>query len=426
MDKIDNNFYVIGSGISGLSISKMLFDGGYEVLTFEKESKIGGLVKCDSINGNLFHRVGGHVFNSKNQLVLDWFWRHFDKSKEFLAAKRNAKILLANNLIGYPIENFLFQLDTNTSESIIEELLVLNNAEGNKSSSNFEEFLLNHFGETLYETYFKPYNAKIWNFDLKKIPLEWLEGKLPMPNIGQIFKNNIIRNEEKDMVHSTFWYPRKGGSQFIANRIAEKLNIRINASLNKIDLHNRSITINNEEFQFGKLIYTGDIRKLSNIIGNQDPKLFSLLRQAGSLVSNGTSNVLCECDKSDLSWLYLPEKNIKAHRIIYTGNFSPDNNSSNDRITCTVEFSGKLSQNDMIFELSKLPGNLVPISFNFEPNSYVIQTENSRKLVTAIKTKLLKYNVFLLGRFAEWEYYNMDVCIEASMKLYKELVGQYE
>lgn len=426
MDKNTKNFLVVGTGISGLSISKMLFDGGYNVSTIEKESKIGGLVKCDTLNGNLFHRVGGHVFNSKSQLVLDWFWQHFDKEKEFLAAKRNAKILLANNLIGYPIENYLFQLDSNTCESVIQELLLLNNSVHNETSSNFEEFLLNHFGETLYKTYFKPYNSKIWNFDLKKIPLEWLDGKLPMPNISQIFKNNIIRDEEKDMVHSTFWYPKKGGSQFIADRIAEQLNIRANASLKKIDLINRLVNVNNEDFKYGTLIYTGDIRKLLSLLGNQDAYLYTLLQHAESLASNGTSNVLCECDKTDLSWLYLPENDIKAHRIIYTGNFSPENNSSNERITCTVEFSGKLSENEMVLELSKLPGNLIPLSFNFEPNSYVIQTENSRKLVSAIKEKLMYYDVYLLGRFAEWEYYNMDVCIESSIKLYKELVDKYE
>jgi UDP-galactopyranose mutase len=46
------------------------------------------------VNGNLFHLVGGHVFNSKNETVLEWFWRFFDKDKEFVKASRNAKIFL--------------------------------------------------------------------------------------------------------------------------------------------------------------------------------------------------------------------------------------------------------------------------------------------------------------------------------------------
>ncbi|MEJ7682717.1 MAG: hypothetical protein WKG06_33635 [Segetibacter sp.] len=33
----------------------------------------------------------------------------------------------------------------------------------------------------LYQLYFGPYNSKIWNTDISKVPLEWLDGKLPMP-----------------------------------------------------------------------------------------------------------------------------------------------------------------------------------------------------------------------------------------------------
>jgi protoporphyrinogen oxidase len=100
---------VIGSGISGLSIGNMLSEQ-YNVKVLEKSDKIGGLIKCDRISGNLFHRVGGHVFNSKDQSVLDWFWKHFDRDNEFLQAVRNAKILMNGRLIGYPIENYLYQL----------------------------------------------------------------------------------------------------------------------------------------------------------------------------------------------------------------------------------------------------------------------------------------------------------------------------
>ena len=73
---------VIGTGISGLSVANMLNDN-HEVMVYEKTSKIGGLIKCTREDGVLFHRVGGHVFNSKNQEVLDWFWQYFDRDKEF-------------------------------------------------------------------------------------------------------------------------------------------------------------------------------------------------------------------------------------------------------------------------------------------------------------------------------------------------------
>ena len=86
-------------------------------------------------------------------------------------------------------------------------------------------------------------------------------------------------------------------------------------------------------------------------------------------------------------------------------------------MTCTVEFSGILSENEMRAELKKLPFDLRPISFNNEPNSYVIQENQTRNNIKYLKTSLESYNFFLLGRFAEWEYYNMDKAIEAAMEL---------
>jgi len=113
---------VIGSGISGLSITRMLAHQ-YEVKVIERSPSIGGLIKCERINGNLFHRVGGHVFNSKNADVIKWFWDHFDKETEFLEAIRNAKILFNDKLIGYPIENFLHQLPPDLVKQIVKDLL---------------------------------------------------------------------------------------------------------------------------------------------------------------------------------------------------------------------------------------------------------------------------------------------------------------
>ncbi|MCB0502412.1 MAG: NAD(P)-binding protein, partial [Bacteroidetes bacterium] len=173
---------VIGSGISGLSVANMLNDK-HQVVVFEKTKTIGGLIKCTREEGNLFHRVGGHVFNSKNQKVLDWFWQHFDRDLEFLKATRNAKIFMNEMYFGYPLENYIYKLPSDVISNIIDDLMV---QDKDVEYSNFAEFLEGNFGPTLYHLYFKPYNEKIWNTDLTKVPLDWLEGKLPMPNVKEI------------------------------------------------------------------------------------------------------------------------------------------------------------------------------------------------------------------------------------------------
>ena len=84
---------IIGAGISGLSVAHFLSDR-YDITVFEKENRAGGLIRCLRVNGNLFHICGGHVFNSKRQDVLDWFWSKFIQSEEFSKADRNSCVFM--------------------------------------------------------------------------------------------------------------------------------------------------------------------------------------------------------------------------------------------------------------------------------------------------------------------------------------------
>lgn len=413
---------IIGSGISGLSVARMLQDAGHEVVIFEKNDKEGGLIKCARIDDSLFHLVGGHVFNSRNERVLDWFWSHFDREKEFVKARRNAKVFYGGKLIGYPIENYLYLLDKSLVQQIVGELLELQKkpAKAPLEYPDFETFLRNNFGDTLYTIYFGPYNQKIWQTDLSTVSMAWLEGKLPMPNYKDVLLSNIVREEEKGMVHAHFYYPKEDGSQFIVNRLKKGITIRTNELVNDFESNGGQYIVQGEK-GFDRIIYCGDVRRLPlycQQLLEANGVDFAYIQQ---LKSNGTSNLFCETDDTDISWLYIPEGFTKAHRIIYTGNFSDSNNRGSERKTCVVEFSGKVEYETMEQEIKKLPGNLKPLSWNYEPSSYVVQDIKTRPAIAAAKATMEKKGIYLLGRFAEWEYYNMDKCIEAAFDIVARL-----
>lgn len=410
---------IIGAGISGLSAGQIL-GKEHEVELFDRASKPGGLVKCDRVNDNLFHRVGGHVFNSRNSDVLDWFWDFFDRDTEFIKARRNARILLYGKLIGYPIENYLHQLEKPLVSRILDDFISPNYQPRDPFTyADFGEFLKGNFGYTLYELYFKPYNEKIWNTDLSNIPLHWLEGKLPMPNLKEMLLSNIVVEEESDMVHSTFYYAKENGSQFIADRLAEGLTIHLNTEISSIEKRSGKLWVN-ETGPFDRVVYTGDVRRINRVFP-QFSASGQLTDALSQLPSNGTSNLFCETDPGDISWLYLPDSSCKAHRIIYTGTFAESNNRGSERQTCVVEFSGNHSFEAMCEEVKGLPGNLKPLAFNQEPNSYILHSHESKALIDEARSELKKDGIHLLGRFAEWEYYNMDKAIEAAMQLAREL-----
>lgn len=403
-------YIVIGAGVSGLSVARMLSEAGCEIVVYEKEDKPGGLIRCDRVEGALYHRVGGHVFNSKSQEVLAWFWSHVSQS-EFHKTERNAAIAMPDSTcVGYPIENHLYQLPESTCAAVIDDLLNIFSKQTDEPRRNFDEFLRGRFGQTLYDLYFAPYNRKIWRCALTDVPLEWLDGKLPMPTVREILLANIGQVQEQNMVHSSFWYPLRGGSQYIADSLARGLNIRYNLPARSISRTQNGWCVNEEEAD--GIIFCGNVKSLPTLLRGSDTDFSGV----DSLEAHGTTSVLCRISPNPYSWIYLPDKAHEAHRIIMTGNFAESNNPPNTT-TAVIEFSAKLSAEEIRHQLACISYNPQYISHTYTPYTYPLQQYNTRHIIRSLKNRLEPQRFYLLGRFAEWEYYNMDAAIESSMKL---------
>jgi len=136
---------------------------------------------------------------------------------------------------------------------------------------------------------------------------------------------------------------------------------------------------------------------------------------------HGTTSVLCEIDKNPYSWIYLPIPDYQSHRIICTGNFANSNNA-NDITSATIEFTDYISQEDIIFNLKKIPYNPKYIEHRFTEYTYPIQNVKTRRLIDDLKSILEPNEIYLLGRFAEWEYYNIDAAMGAAIDLSHKLL----
>lgn len=407
---------IIGAGISGLTMANLLKEKN-TVVVFEADSKPGGLIKCDVVNGSLYHKIGGHVFNTKRQDVLDWFWNIFEKENEFTKAIRNATVSMPDEkMIPYPIENHMYLFDEYVQKAFVKDLVDIAKINEN-DPKNFEEFLRGRFGDTLYNLYFKPYNYKIWRKDLAKVPLTWLEGKLPMPTVEEMIYNNINHVEENSFVHSSFYYAKKGGSQFLVDKISEDLDIRVNSPINEIKKQDDKWIIYDEIFDM--VVFCGNIKKLTSIF-NKHIDIESFEQKITDLDSHGTTSVFCEIKPNPYSWIYMPSIDYEAHRIICTGNFAKSNNAEG-MMTGSIEFTDFISKDDILNNLKRIPFEPKYLAHHYEKYTYPIQNNDTRGFIKDLKLKLDESNVFLLGRFAEWEYYNMDAAIGAAIDLSKQL-----
>lgn len=420
-----NKVAIIGAGISGLTAAHFLKER-YEVTVFEKEEQAGGLIKCRRIENSLFHICGGHVFNSKRKDVLDWFWSKFIREEEFSKADRNSCVFMDEEpgVVPYPIENHMYLFNEKIQKSFYDDLDEIDKTKGLNAKitdyDSFGDFLRWRFGKTLYSLYFEPYNGKVWRRDLTSVPMSWMEGKLPMPTTQEMRDNNANKVEEKAFVHAVFWYEKINGSQYIADKLAGELNIKYNTNITSIQKVSDKWMICGEEFD--KVVFCGNIKDLNKIIEGVDISTFN--KQIEALEYHGTTAVFCEIDKNPYSWIYQPSRKHESHRIICTGNFSSTNNSSmlsEDRITATIEFTDSISKDNILENLKRIPLNPKYITHCYNEFSYPIQDSNTRYMIKELKSTLSPYGLYFTGRFADWEYYNMDMAIGAAMDLCKNI-----
>lgn len=417
---------VVGAGVSGLSVANILKDR-YNVTVFEKEDRPGGLIQCRRVNGNLFHTCGGHVFNSHRNDVLDWFWSKFDRGGCFLRTDRNSSVFLDKEpfAVPYPIENHVYLFDKETQNAFYKDLDEIDKVKGPKADfsdyDNFGDFLRWRFGKTLYDLYFEPYNKKVWRCDLSTVPMSWMKGKLPMPTTQDMRENNASRVKEKTFVHATFWYAKMNGSQFIADKLSEGLNIRYNTDITSIRKEGKLWLVCGELYD--KVVFCGNIKDMVKIIEGVD--FAAYIKQVEDLKFHGTTAVFCEIDANPFSWIYQPSRKHESHRIICTGNFARTNNDTssipNGRITATIEFTDGISKEEIIDNLLRMPLHPKYITHKYNKFTYPIQDVNTRNMIKALKETLAPFGLYFTGRFADWEYYNMDVAMGAAMDLCKSL-----
>lgn len=201
--------------------------------------------------------------------------------------------------------------------------------------------------------------------------------------------------------------------------MAEGLNVIYNSNINSIEKNGDKWVVCGKEFD--KVVYCGNIKDMIKVVKGIDFSKYEL--EVEALEYHGTTAVFCEIDKNPYSWIYQPSRQHESHRIICTGNFAESNNSDlpEGRITATVEFTDAISKEDILENLKKIPLHPKYLDHKFNQYTYPIQDANTRSMIKDLKKEVSKNNFFFTGRFADWEYYNMDVAIGAAKDLCETL-----
>ncbi|EAI7252305.1 nucleotidyl-sugar pyranose mutase [Campylobacter lari] len=407
---------VIGAGISGMSVARLLKDD-FEVEVLEKESVVGGIARTKEVNGIAYHVNGGHCFTTRYNEVKDFVFKNVLAEDQWNRYVKDAKILFKNYWISNPIENSVLEIDKfdpNLAFQITKEMFSASYEKGR----NLEEWFINHFGPTLAKEYFIPYNTKIWGIEPKNMDSIWTvddkQMKLPIPT-KENFYNSLVNGKGVDgMVEASgYYYPKTNNQNTFIEAIGKGVNILLEYPVKSIEKKFLKWIINGEK-EYDLIINTSPLDMLVDILSDVPNDIQKHFR---NLKFNRVSNVLCETDGSvDFTWAYIPDKDIGIHRTINIGTFFTPNKNY-----CLAERMGSHSIEYFEKEIKKLPYLKNIVGHNITEHAYILFDLNYKQSKEEAIKYLNSLNIISHGRFGEWEYYNMDVCMKRSLDLATKL-----
>jgi protoporphyrinogen oxidase len=429
---------ILGGGLSGLTLAHFFHKQGEKVIVLEAEPQIGGLCRSRTDRGFTFDTGGSHIIFSRDAEVLAFMRRMIEKNEQ--RNDRNTKIFYKGKYVKYPFENGLYELPEADRffciNSFIKNLIAVEKGDV-AQPENFREWIYYTFGAGIAECYMVPYNEKIWKYPSEKMSLHWVDGRIPRPPVEDIIKSAIGIETEGYTHQSVFSYPLDGGIEHLVTSIAEpvlpfiRTGFRV-TSLRKDD-QQWHISNGSETVIADRVICTIPVQHLLPCLDKVPEKV---TKACQDLVYNSLIciNIGIRGPLPPISWMYIPEKVLgKTNRLSFPSNFSrhaaPGGCSA---ILAEIthqpgdEVSGipdKELREEVLHMLESMkicsPEQVIFSSVERQPFAYVVYDLAYQKNIAAIREFCRSRDIPLVGRFAQFEYLNMDGCIRSVMDFVK-------
>jgi protoporphyrinogen oxidase len=420
---------ILGGGVSGIALAAHL---GSDLDILEKSARIGGLCATIVEDGFTFDAAGPHIMFSKNKEVLNLMISVLGDNVH--QNRRENRIYFKGSLVKYPFENDLAALPKEDNFDCIYNYIV--NPRANETPvTNLAQWSYVTFGAGISEKYFIPYNEKIWNYDAAKIGTEFVE-RIPKPPMEDVLRSAIGISTEGYLHQLYYSYPTEGGFEAIVRAFAERVTGEIHtswpvASVARDGSRWRVRSVSGEERTYDTLVSTLPIHELVKVWDDAPPELHE---QVARLRYNSLINVLIGC-RSDpghnYTALYVPDPEIVFHRLSFPKAFGekcvpPGGSSIMAEITSNAgdgiwEMPDEALIDRAIDEIERIGfvdrDSIVYRRVARFTYGYPVYDLEYRKNVTQMRETVAATGLHLLGRFAQFDYINSDVCVERALAL---------
>ncbi|MGP1403646.1 MAG: UDP-galactopyranose mutase [Catonella sp.] len=369
---------IIGTGYAGAVSARILAEKGKKILIIEERDHIGGNAFDETDeHGILIHTYGPHIFHTKDKEVYDFLGRF----TEWIPYHHKVVGNVYGKYIPIPfnLNSIRMVYEKEKAEDIIEKLI----SEYGKETAipilrlreNKDE-AIRELADYVYENVFVKYTGKQWGLKPDEIDPA-VTARVPV----------ILTERDGYFTDEYQAMPKEGYTALFKKMLAHPdIDIRLNTSAKDIlKLENGKILFECTEFE-GKVIFTG-----------MTDELFD--RCFGSLPYRSL--------KFDFSY-----HNTDSYQPEAVVNYTVDEDFT--RITEFKKMTGQKVKGTTImkeYSLKFVPGTeLIPY--------YAILNDENKALYNKYAGLATEYkNLYLLGRLAEYQYYNMDAITKKALEL---------
>lgn len=206
---------VVGAGPAGLSAAWELATHACPVSVFEQDPRfVGGISRTVEYHDYRFD-IGGHRFFSKSHEVAQ-FWATI-LGDDLLTCARSSRIYYRGKFYDYPLAlgNTLRNLGPAVALLCLVDYLRAK-ARPIADPVSFEDWVINAFGQRLYQTFFKSYTEKVWGMDCAEISADWAAQRIRGLDFATALRSALgkavggpRRGTVKTLIEE-FRYPRMG------------------------------------------------------------------------------------------------------------------------------------------------------------------------------------------------------------------------
>lgn len=423
----ERDVVVLGAGLCGLAAAASL---GERAVVVERNRRPGGLVRTEQIGDYWFDHVI-HLLHFADpvtqQRIVDLDGTHLE------ACPPEAFVEAGGGISRFPIQLHLGDLPEDVARRCVDDFAQAARRDDARVPGSYEEMLLRTFGRALCETFFFPYNRKMWKRPLESLAPTGFHWNIARPSLEEVLRGLRARDARAGAYNDNGWYPRPPagaplrGMEILPQRLAAKAcDVRLGHEVVEIDPGLRTIraraagrehAIRWREACLSTIPLPAAIRFC---VGAPEELVQACTRLRWNRVRSVALCLRGRRPRGTGHWRYFADEALCFTRLVFITEFDPLC-APPDGIALLAEITERAEDaparaDDLIARAwrdVRSTGILEPSASLLDARvldadpAYVVFTPDAERVIARGRAFLSDQGITALGRYGRWEYSSM-------------------